>query len=378
MTERKKEGRRGGGLRERVAAMTLHNVFTVCFSGTTGRGEETTAGRFLVEETVPPGHRIGFRRSVLETLNHIRTMAFMPKIILNLLHRAQLPPPAIKGNIFSFLFAGHEANANTLTLALFLLALHPSVQQSLQDTIDTRLAGYSGAAAGKLDYATHYPLFRDSIVTAIINETLRLFTILPFLPKTTPAAPASVVVKGNKHVLPPDTLVLINTSAIHRHPMYWPAAPPSAGSRHGCAPYPAWSFNPGHWLGGGGEGGDSDAFLRPQPGSFVPFSDGARGCLGRQFAMVELCAQLVGIFAEWRVELVVAEEEGSGWEGGRARAERILSEKVVFDMTLRPGEMVPIRFVKREMTGAGSGSSVRGGDSSGSEVLKGREGRPTG
>ncbi|KAL8861937.1 MAG: hypothetical protein Q9178_001807 [Gyalolechia marmorata] len=333
-----KEGR---DLRSMVAGMTLHNVFAVCFGKTDDRGEK--AG-YRMEETVPPGHKIGFRQSILSTLDHIGIMAFMPKLILNLLHQAKLPPPAVKGNIFSFLFAGHEANANTLTITLFLLALHPSMQLQLQDTIDTHLAD---CAASRTNYSTHYPLFKESIVIAVINETLRLFTILPFLPKTTPKAPTSMEIKGEKHVLPPDTLVLINTSAIHRHPAHWPATT-SGEPRHGYPPYPASSFNPGHWLGPRSKGGgNDDKFLHPEPGSFVPFSDGARGCLGRQFAMVELCAQLVGIFSEWSVELVV-EDEKSGWEGARARAERTLSEKVVFDMTLRPGEMVPIRLVRRK------------------------------
>jgi cytochrome P450 len=176
---------------------------------------------------------------------------------------------------------------------------------------------------------------------AVINETLRLFTILPFLPKTTPELPSSIAVKGRIHVLPPNTLVLINTSATHRHPAHWPA--PEAPC-YGSAPHPVSSFNPGYWLHPQPGGG---LFLRPQRGSFVPFSDGARGCLGRQFAMVELCAQLVGIFSNWSVELV--EDETSGWEGAKARAEQILSEGVVFDMTLRPMEMVPVRFVRREV-----------------------------
>ena len=63
--------------------------------------------------------------------------------------------------------------------------------------------------------------------------------------------------------------------------------------------------------------------------------------------MVELCAQLVGIFSEWSVELV--EDGTSGWDGAKTRAEQILSKGVVFDMTLRPGEMVPVQFVRREV-----------------------------
>ncbi|KAL9100068.1 MAG: hypothetical protein Q9163_004509 [Psora crenata] len=285
-------------LRSIMASMTLHNVFT--------------------------------NTTTTTTLSACAKLSY-------LLFQARLPPPAISGNIFAFLFAGHEANANTLTIAVFLLALHPSIQSSLQHTIDVHLAN---CPPKNSTYTTHYPLLKDSLVAAVINETLRLFTILPFLPKTTPEFPSSITVKGRTHVLPPNTLVLINTSATHRHPAYWPA--PEA-PRHGSAPYPVSSFNPGYWLQPQPGGGD---FLRPQPGSFVPFSEGGRGCLGRQFAMVELCAQLAGIFSDWSVELV---QDGTlGWEGAKVRAEQVLSEGVVFDMTLRPTEMVPVRFVRRE------------------------------
>lgn len=240
------------------------------------------------------------------------------------------------GNTFSFLFAGHEANANTLTVAIFLLALHPPTQSSVQIAIDRHLNGCSPQDS---TYATHYPLVKGTIVAAVINETLRLFTILPFLPKETPETTASITVKGKTHTLPSKTLVLINTSATHRHPDYWPTRQVTS---HGSVPDPVASFNPECWLNTSADG----SFLRPQPGSFVPFSDGGRGCLGRQFAMVELCAQIVGIFSEWTVELI--EDEHTGWEGARRKAEKILSSGVGFDMTLRPKEMVPIRFVRRE------------------------------
>lgn len=71
--------------------------------------------------------------------------------------------------------------------------------------------------------------------------------------------------------------------------------------------------------------------------------------------MVELCAQLLKIFGEYSVELTVKETSATvgeaqrtkAWKRARRSAEDNLSRGVVFDMTLRPIEMVPIRFVRR-------------------------------
>ena len=79
---------------------------------------------------------------------------------------------------------------------------------------------------------------------------------------------------------------------------------------------------------------------------------------------MELCAQIARIFEEWSVELIfegmddddddvigIGEEEvekRKGWQEARRRAEETMSKGVTFDMTLRPKEMVPVRFVKRK------------------------------
>lgn len=246
------------------------------------------------------------------------------------------------------MFAGHEANANTLTFAIFLLACYPDIQLSLQEDI-TKIVG--SKPLSELNYRTCFPLLKDSLVGAVINETLRLFTILPFIPKRTPHVPVTIVIKGKQYTLPGNTLILINTSAAHRHPAHWPAA---QGPLGGSKPHPVASFNPGYWIKRDRKC-DEGVFLRPQQGSFVPFSDGGRGCLGRQFALVELCAQLTRIFNEYSVELVAEATEDrvgkatrkEGWREARRRAEDTMSRGVVFDLTLRPKEMVPIRFTKR-------------------------------
>jgi cytochrome P450 len=70
----KKSNRRG--LRSMVASMTLHIVFTVCF------GTDVDKKSPQLQETSFIGHKTGFYQTVLSSLDHIATIAFMPKFIL--------------------------------------------------------------------------------------------------------------------------------------------------------------------------------------------------------------------------------------------------------------------------------------------------------
>ena len=51
-------------------------------------------------------------------------------------HASTLSLPAVLGNLFSSMFTGREADANTILFAMLLLACHPSVQKPLQQDID--------------------------------------------------------------------------------------------------------------------------------------------------------------------------------------------------------------------------------------------------
>lgn len=121
------------------------------------------------------------------------------------------------------MFAGQEANANTMSFIIILLACHPSIQRRLQHDID-RIVGLSSLSSPQSWlYEAVYPLLSDSMVGAVINESLRLFTALPFIPKSIPiGTPQAFNVADRIHILPPGTLVLINTGALHRNPKYCP------------------------------------------------------------------------------------------------------------------------------------------------------------
>lgn len=270
----------------------------------------------------------------------------------------QLSSAEVLGNLFMFMFAGHEANANTLTFIIVLLSCHPSIQKHLQHDIDS-IVGPPKSGQQKWSYQDHYSLLATSIVGAVINESLRLFTVLPFIPKQIPERTSlSFCVSGSTLSLAPGTLIFINTSALHRHSGFWPQSQsePLREKKHN----PVSDFNPYIWLcnksGSSESPQGSNQSRKPDEGTFVPFSGGARGCLGKRFALVELCCLVARIFSEYSVHLSSIDNQATNqasnlaeeqWESARKRAEDQLYAGVEFNMSLRLVGSVPLTLKKR-------------------------------
>ncbi|KAI1081645.1 cytochrome P450 [Whalleya microplaca] len=269
------------------------------------------------------------------------------KSLLNLLVDASdnglLSKEQVAGNIFILYFAGHESNAHALQFALLNLACQPEMQKKVQHDIDRIL---DNLPSEKWSYAEHFTALSQSMVGAVINESLRVYTVLPVLMKQTTETSVTVSIDDRHHVIPTKTLIVINTSATHRNPSYW--STPTVSAREG-EPYAVSSFNPEQWFNQDGK------FFVPEPGSYIPFSDGPRGCIGQRFAVVELCASLAMILKHQNIELAVnndnenetAEDRRRRWETARDDAIHQLSGGIAFNMTLRLGDKVPVRFTKR-------------------------------
>jgi cytochrome P450 len=258
-----------------------------------------------------------------------------------------ISPAAVLGNIFIFILAGHETSANTLTYAVTLLACRPDVQKALQANLDDI---FGTRPTTQWSFEEDFPKVLGGHVGALMNETLRLYSVLPFLPKKTGTLPKALTINDANYTIPANTLIMINTSATHRNPKYWPAAARSDAADG--PPYPVSSFDPARWL---QNQGTNPTLFSPKPGSYIPFAEGPRACMGKRFAQAQFCAVISSIFKEYSVELTFTDDlqragetsDQSLWEKARCNAEQKLSTGVGFLTSLKMKKAVPLRLVKR-------------------------------
>jgi len=86
--------------------------------------------------------------------------------------------------------------------------------------------------------------------------------------------------------------------------------------------------------------------FKPYNGSYIPFSTGTRGCVGKKFAHVEFTASMLGLFREMSVEF---DSCGGTKTFDEARRECLAEmERFEAKVTLQPsGEMPGIKWVRR-------------------------------
>ncbi|KAJ7468028.1 cytochrome P450 [Mycena latifolia] len=195
-------------------------------------------------------------------------------------HHKKLTDEELLSNIFTFLLAGHETSAHSLSFAVALLALYPDIQQQIfEETLRIWPDGCPTSASPS-SYKEYMPKLQYTLAT--FHETIRLFTPVARLCKiahadatltahrfaTGPAgelrdvAPFAVPVKQG-------SIVVIDVLALHMNPMYWGAD--------------AAEFKPARFI-------DTETYRWPRD-AFFAFSGGARSCIGQRFALAEsVCA----------------------------------------------------------------------------------------
>lgn len=287
----------------------------------------------------------------------------------------QLSDDEIMGNAFIMLAAGHDTTANTLHFALLELAAHPAAQRALQADVDRLLGRHTNPATWSYESAIH-PLL-VSTVGAAMNETLRMMPAVVNVPKWINPATADhqvLAIDGRPRVLPAGTIVILSIVTVHRSPRYWPGPPDG--------PPDLDEYVPERWFRGSSPQEEEEeedelglasssssqlssppdhSLFRPVRGSFVPFSDGPRSCLGRRVAQVEMVAALAVIFQRYSLELAVDDWADDAavaamdtaarrhvYAKAQARSREILrGASTVLTLKLHGKSAVPVRLVPR-------------------------------
>ncbi|POS68935.1 cytochrome P450 [Diaporthe helianthi] len=282
----------------------------------------------------------------------------------------------IKGNAFIIIVAGHETTANTPQFTLCELANNPRAQRALQADVD-RLFGRDSDPS-TWNYETDINALCASNVAACMNEALRLTPSVVDIPKhVSPGQEQAITLDGDKHVLPENTMIILNTVGVHRNPKYWPTKQKIGASGE---PNDLDEFLPERWYRpsltmaaeaqedegtedfGGFKGRDtSEQLYRPVRGSFIPFSDDGRSCLSRRIAQVEMLAALAVLLQKYSIELAVDEwasdEEVAGMmledrnevhEKARTKSrETIRQATSILTLKLHGKLKVPVRLMRR-------------------------------
>ncbi|GAA6040777.1 hypothetical protein JCM8097_003295 [Rhodosporidiobolus ruineniae] len=233
----------------------------------------------------------------------------------------RLTDQELLSDAYIFEVAGHETSSNALAGLFVLLALYPEHQEPIVDEVKAYL---SSSPHRPFAYPEAYNSLSTTLAT--VQEGLRLVGPVA---ATSKATTADVVLEartmiGEKRqiVVPAGVAVKEGIIASHYSPLDWPDP---------------FEFKPSRFL---SKDWDSE--------SFVPFSSGLRGCIGKNFAMAEMVVLLALTLLRFRLEIpshVAADWACKPGETERERRDRIL--KPSWPFTMGPTG-IDIAFVPRE------------------------------
>ncbi len=164
------------------------------------------------------------------------------------------------------LVAGHETSSNALSWLLYLLSSRPDVLERLRLEFDTVLDG---------EPLSYLHVMRFEFANQIISEALRLYPPFWMIDRMAVA---------DDHVgdvaIPAGSTVIVFVYGAHHAPRYWEDAE---------------SFDPERFT-------KANEKLHP-PFTYLPFGGGPRGCIGGNYAMLQILMILSKVLMKYDFEL---------------------------------------------------------------------------
>lgn len=173
----------------------------------------------------------------------------------------------VRDNVLTMIVAGHESTANALSWTWELLSRNPEVERRLRAEIEQGLRGRPPTVAD---------IERLPYTRMVFQEASRLY---PAVWTNSRVAVADDEIDGI--AIAKGTTLMLSAYVVHRREDYWPNPE---------------GFDPGRFEPG-------VETTRPDY-AYIPFSAGARNCMGRHFATMEGILLIATILQAYRVDLV--------------------------------------------------------------------------
>jgi cytochrome P450 len=173
----------------------------------------------------------------------------------------------LRDEILTFLLAGHETTAVSLSWTWYLLSQHPEVERKLREELSQVLCGRTPQMED---------LPRLPYIDKVVKESMRLYP-----PAWSLARTVAKEVELGGYRLPAGANVVMSPWILHRDPRFFEQP------EH---------FDPGRWT--------ADATQRLPKFAYFPFGGGPRLCIGASFAMMEANLLLAAIAQRFQLRLV--------------------------------------------------------------------------
>ncbi|NNM76894.1 cytochrome P450 [Sphingomonas sp. ID1715] len=227
----------------------------------------------------------------------------------------------IRYQVLTFLIAGHETTSGLLAFTFALLLRHPHVLAQAYAEVDRVLPGDTGPE--------FHHLARLDVIERIIKESQRLWPTAPAFS----LAPYEDQLIGGRWLMRKDRPVNVFSPGLHRDPNVWERPD---------------EFDIDRWL--------PEVEAKRHPHAYKPFGNGARACIGRQFALVE---------AKLAIAMILQRFAVSDPHGYRLSIKETLSIKPdEFHMRVRersPHERLSVATVEQPARQEEAVASVSGG-----------------
>lgn len=230
----------------------------------------------FIEAIVQPGRRKldAFARRIIEEAKKDDKETTLLRRLMTASQNAEgheMTLDEVRDEVATFLLAGHETTATTMTWAWYLLTLHPEWQDRLYDEVHA-VTGGRRLTIDDVPSLVH--------TRAVIDETLRLYPVVANMmrraAKTIELMPGLTVQRGQT--------VLVSPWLLHRHRRHWREPD---------------RFDPTRFLG-------EAASQRPRH-LYMPFGAGPRICIGMSFALLEAVLILGTFVQRARIKVVNAD-----------------------------------------------------------------------